>query len=93
MQIKLIAGEERIVPALGNRLVLNGQKVDVTADQVYGFTCQTTVWEPADAEAKKVHKAAVDARTVEVPAEPETTETTAESPAVESSNTDVPQEG
>ena len=87
-QIKLTAGEDRIVPGLGNRLVSDGQKVDVPDDQVYGYTCQTGVWEPADAAAKKAHQVAVAAREARV-ADP--AETSADQPAAETSND--PQEG
>lgn len=59
-KVKNISGEDRTVPALGDRLVLDGQTVDVEPAAVYGYTCQTATWEPADAEAKKAHKAATE---------------------------------
>lgn len=89
-QIKLVAGEDRTVPGLGNRLVVNGQKVEVPDDQVYGYTCQTGVWEPADTAAKKAHKAAVDARDA---AAQEAQETSTDQPVADQTSNDDPQEG
>lgn len=59
-KIKNVSGEDRVVPILGGRLVMAGQVFDVDADAVYGYTCQTGIWEPADADAKKAHKAATE---------------------------------
>lgn len=59
-KVKNVSGEDRTVPALGHRLVTAGASVDVEAEQVYGFTCQEALWAPADAEAKKAHKAATE---------------------------------
>lgn len=59
-KVKNVSGEDRTVPALGGRLVTAGASVDVEAEQVYGFTCQDAIWAPADAEAKKAHKAATE---------------------------------
>lgn len=56
-KIKNVSGEARLCPTLGGRLVEVGQVVDVPADDVYGFTCQTA-WEPADDDAQAVHSAA-----------------------------------
>lgn len=59
-KVKNVSGEDRTVPALGDRLVTAGASVDVNPDQVYGFTCQDAIWAPADPEAKKIHKAATE---------------------------------
>lgn len=56
MKIKNVSGEDRLVPALGGRLVAAGQVVEVAEDAVFGFT-QQSIWEPHDAEARKVHAA------------------------------------
>lgn len=53
-------GYERDVPLPpfgAPRRVVPGQVIEVPADAVYGFTCQD-IWEAADADAKKAHKAA-----------------------------------
>lgn len=57
-KIKNVSGEDRTIPLLGDRLVLAGQVVEVPEGAVYGFTCQTEAWSPADADAKKEHAAA-----------------------------------
>lgn len=57
-KIKNETGEDRILPWLGDRLVLAGQVVEVSDDDVYAYT-QQDGWKPADDAAKKAHKAAV----------------------------------
>lgn len=57
-KVKNISGEDLEIPSMGGRLVVAGQVIEVDADAVYGLTCQPATWEPADAEAKKAHKAA-----------------------------------
>lgn len=64
-KVKNVSGEDRTVPALGGRLVTAGATVDVDPEQVYGFTCQEAIWAPADAEAKKAHKAATEPEQVD----------------------------
>lgn len=61
-KIKNVSGEDRV---LFGRLVMKDQVVDVDADDVYGLTCQAPNWEPADAEAKKAHNAALKAQVVD----------------------------
>lgn len=54
-KIRNVSGNDLIVPSLAGRLVLAGQVVDVDDSDVYGFTQQTTNWEPADKPAQTVH--------------------------------------
>lgn len=56
-KIKNTFGEDRIVPWLGDRLVLAGQVVDVPDDDVYAYT-QQSGWAPFDDQAKALHEAA-----------------------------------
>lgn len=81
-KIKNITGSDLIVPGLGGRLVLAGQVVEVPTEAVYGYTCQTVSWQPADkaatdatadgaaAELERVYTEFPDLRPVEVPTEP-----------------------
>lgn len=57
-KVKNVSKQDVHVPALGGRLVVKGAVVEVPDEAVYGFTCQTTNWAPADAATKKVHDAA-----------------------------------
>lgn len=43
-KIKNISGEDLVVPALGNRLVLSGQVIDVDEADVEGYVCQESTW-------------------------------------------------
>lgn len=54
-KIKNISGEPLVVPALGGRMVLAGQEVEVSEEDVYGFTCQTSTWAPVGDEARAAH--------------------------------------
>lgn len=56
-RIKNEYGEDRIVPSLGDRLVLAGEVVEVPDEAVYGFTCQAG-WSPADTDAREADTAA-----------------------------------
>lgn len=56
-KIKNVSGEDLLVPWLGDRLVLDGQAIEVPVDQVYAFTQQDGTWEAYDNAAKKAHKA------------------------------------
>lgn len=57
-KIKNKSGDDRIVPGLGGRLVLAGALVELDAADVASYTCQTSIWEPADDEACAAHDAA-----------------------------------
>lgn len=57
-KIRNKSGDDRTVTGLGGRLVLAGQKVDVPVEDVHSYTCQVTIWEPADDEAQAAHDAA-----------------------------------
>lgn len=57
-KVKNVSKQDRNVPALGGRLVVKGAVIEVPDEAVYGFTCQTDNWSPADAATKKVHDAA-----------------------------------
>lgn len=57
-KIKNISGEDRRVRTPQGPLVIAGANFEVKPEEVYGFTCQVTNWEPADAEAKKAHNEA-----------------------------------
>lgn len=46
-KIKNVSGVDLVVPALGGRLVLAGQVVEVPDGLVYGFT-QQSIWDCAD---------------------------------------------
>lgn len=66
-KIKNVFGEDRTLPWLGNRLVLDGQVVEVPDEDVYAYT-QQSGWEPADDAAQGIHDeaAAVAVETVKV---------------------------
>lgn len=66
-KVRNVSGEDRYVPALGGRLVVAGAVVDVAPDEVFGFTCQDGLWEPADEEAAEAHHAAEQTSGEEVP--------------------------
>jgi hypothetical protein len=82
-RIKNVSGDDLIVPSLGDRLVLEGQIVEVPDEDAYSFT-QTTNWEPTDKAGKDADKKGeadylerlagaepvVDARTEDVPDSP-----------------------
>lgn len=70
-KIKNVSGRDLIVPALGGRLVIAGQVVEVADGDVYGFTCQAPNWEPADESAKKTHNRAHRAEQKAAQPEPE----------------------
>lgn len=53
-KIKNVSGEDRVVPALGGRLVVAGGVVEVSDADVYGYT-QQDVWEPVDDAAQDAH--------------------------------------
>lgn len=53
--IKNKTGEDRLLPWLGDRLVLAGQVVDVPDDDVYAYT-QQEGWEPVDEAARTRHE-------------------------------------
>lgn len=53
-RIKLIAGEDR-VDGTTSRLVTDGQVIEVPEEQVYSYTQQVEVWEPADDETQRIH--------------------------------------
>ena len=72
-KVKNVSGVDLIVPALGGRLVVAGAVVEVPADAVYGFTCQTPNWEPADDATQAVHDQAHAAELAAQGIEPETT--------------------
>lgn len=57
-KVRNVSGEDRVVPALGGRLVVAGAVVDVDPAEVYGFTVQESNWAPADEEAQAAHDAA-----------------------------------
>lgn len=57
-KIRNVSGNDLIVPALGGRLVLAGQVVELDAADVFGFTQQTPNWEPADKPAQAAHNKA-----------------------------------
>ena len=54
-KVKNMSGQTLEVPALG-RVVLKGQEVEVTDEQVFGLT-QQDIWEPVDKAAKSAHDA------------------------------------
>lgn len=47
-KVKNVSGEDRLVPALGDRLVLAGQVVEVPDEVAETYTCQTANWQAAD---------------------------------------------
>ena len=53
-KIKNVSGEDRVVPALGGRLVMAGGVVEVSDADVYGYT-QQEAWKPVDDEAQDAH--------------------------------------
>ena len=57
-KIRNISGEARVVPSLGDRLVLPNQVVEVLDDDAYGFTQQTTVWAAADTATEELSESA-----------------------------------
>ena len=84
-KIKNVWGDDRIVPALGNRLVLAGAVTDVPDDLVYNFTCQAG-WDPVDRDAQKAHDAGAKA-------EYEALNPPADEAPAEAAPADAPQEG
>lgn len=56
-KIRNTTGEDRTLPWLGGRLVLEGQVVDVPDEDTYAYT-QQSGWEPVDEAAKAAHDAA-----------------------------------
>lgn len=57
MKIKNVSGDDRLVPALGGRLVMAGAEVPIDgAELAWGFLQQETNWAPADDEARNVVK-------------------------------------
>lgn len=66
MKIKNVSGDDRIVPALNQRLVMAGAVVDCPDSKTAAsFLCQVGIWEAADDEANAV---------VNPPEEPATTD-------------------
>ena len=45
-KIRNISGQARTLPWLGDRLVLDGQVVEVPAEDVTAYTQQEAIWEP-----------------------------------------------
>jgi hypothetical protein len=45
-KVKNVSGEARTVPAMGGRLVLEGQVLEVPDELVETFTDQESVWAP-----------------------------------------------
>lgn len=64
-KIKNVSGEDRIVPSLGGRLVLDGAVADVPTEDVYAYTCQESNWAPVDKDATKAHEAGAATNTPE----------------------------
>lgn len=63
-KIRNTHGYDVVVPALGGRLVLDGQIVEVADDLVESFThpsAPSAGWAPSDKAAKDIHAAAVKA--------------------------------
>jgi hypothetical protein len=58
-KIRNTTGEDRILPWLGDRLVLDGQVVDVPAEDVYAYT-QQEGWAPVDEDAQAIHDEAAE---------------------------------
>lgn len=55
MRIKNVSGEDRSVPWLGGRLVVDEQEVTVPKGTVFAYTQQEKTWAPADDEAQAEH--------------------------------------
>jgi hypothetical protein len=58
-KIRNVSGEDRVLPWLDGRLVMAGQIIDVPSEHVYNYTCQESMWKPADDEAQALHDKAV----------------------------------
>lgn len=56
-QIRNTSGQQLVLPWLGDRLVQNGQTVEVPDDLVYAYT-QQSIWQPVGAETEDLHEAA-----------------------------------
>lgn len=54
-KIRNVSGESRSIGHAGGRLVLKGATLDVPLEEVYGYTQQDSIWEPADADAQSAH--------------------------------------
>jgi hypothetical protein len=65
-KIKNVSGQDLIVPALGGRIVLVGQVVDVDAVNVYAFTCQPGNWLATNKEGTDAHADGAAAETERV---------------------------
>lgn len=57
-KVKNVSGVDRTVPALGGRLVLAGQEVEVPAEDVKSYTAQESIW--AAVKEKRGTKADAD---------------------------------
>jgi hypothetical protein len=68
-KIRNISGQDRVVPGLNNRLVLEGGIVEVPDGDVYSYTCQEPNWKCADKAAEKAHKDGAKAEAARVAAE------------------------
>lgn len=55
-KVKNISKDDLKVGTPGGPLVIASAELEVKAEDVYGYTCQETVWAPADAEAEKAHE-------------------------------------
>ncbi len=51
-KIKNISGDDRLVPALGYRLVIADAVVDVDDSSVDAYVCQPTIWQAVDRVAQ-----------------------------------------
>jgi hypothetical protein len=54
-RIRNVSGERLEVPAMGARVILPNQVVEVSDDDVYSYTQQTTTWAPADVDTTTLH--------------------------------------
>jgi hypothetical protein len=52
-RIRNISGEDRIVPWLGGRLVIDGAVVEVPDEDFEAYTCQESTWAPVSAPVVK----------------------------------------
>lgn len=62
-RIRNISGVDLSLPTMHGLTVPAGGTVSVRDEDVYGFTCQESTWEPADKAAKAAHAAATTTTT------------------------------
>lgn len=59
-QFKNVSGEDRTVPAIGDRLVIAGAVITVPDATAEGFACQPDIWQAVVTTTKKADPKAAE---------------------------------